>query len=322
MECPTAAVSFARALLALARARASGVLRAQTELGRAELVLECGVVCGATAVPGADRMLGDVLLAGGALDARAHSNAVAELGEAQVPVGAWLVGRGLATRPAVDAALRQQLRERVLRLFDCAWLDYGFERALDGGRPACIDERPATADLVLCALRARARDWSVARCASAIPPGPLCLNALGRELERAALWPEEAVAMALLARGTTLAGLCRATHGSLRALRLTAVLGLLSALGEARANARPYTLLLRKRGQVRARLGAYVLLDLPPGAAPHQARRALHKLAARMHPDTLGPSAPDALRRASNEVLRALLEAERALRATPPRARG
>jgi curved DNA-binding protein CbpA len=57
------------------------------------------------------------------------------------------------------------------------------------------------------------------------------------------------------------------------------------------------------------------LLDLPVDADPADARRALRRLARRVHPDALGPSAPSALRRASSEIMSALIEAERAMRA-------
>jgi len=75
-----------------------------------------------------------------------------------------------------------------------------------------------------------------------------------------------------------------------------------------------YGLLLRKRNQIRQGESPYRLLDLPVGATPYEARKALRQFALQLHPDALGPGVPDALRRASGEVMGALIDAERALR--------
>ena len=65
---------------------------------------------------------------------------------------------------------------------------------------------------------------------------------------------------------------------------------------------------MRRTGDARA------LLDLPAGAEPAAGRRALRRLARNLHPDALGPHAPEALRDASHEVMEALVGAEHALR--------
>ena len=52
------------------------------------------------------------------------------------------------------------------------------------------------------------------------------------------------------------------------------------------------------------------LLDLPEGANGRDARLALRKLVADLHPDRFGEGAPDELRRASGEIVTALVEAE------------
>jgi len=71
-----------------------------------------------------------------------------------------------------------------------------------------------------------------------------------------------------------------------------------------------YPLLLRKRREVRSQASARTLLDLPEGAGERDARRALRKLVRDLHPDRFGDSAPPALRRASGEIVTALVAAE------------
>ena len=96
--------------------------------------------------------------------------------------------------------------------------------------------------------------------------------------------------------------------------RLRAALWL-GALVERREPSRSaYALLLRKHQQLRTRADARTLLELAPEAPASDARRALRKLAARLHPDTLGPAAPDALRALCTELLCALTHAERTVR--------
>jgi hypothetical protein len=101
--------------------------------------------------------------------------------------------------------------------------------------------------------------------------------------------------------------------------RVATLLAILTALGgfspsRARTERGRYGLLVRKRRQIRDGEGPHRLLDLCEGASPDDARKALRRFASQLHPDVLGPSAPDALRRASTEVLSALIDAERCLR--------
>jgi hypothetical protein len=263
-------------------------------------------------VPGAELALGDALLAEGALDVTAHAHAVVRGEEtAGVPIGSWLIERGMTSRPALEAALRRQLRARVTQLFSCERIEYRFETSAPEHDLHCVAEPIASVDLVLCAMRARVHDWPESHALSVLKSPALQLNAAGSAFLRATLWPDEAVVIHLLERGTTLRELRAATGGSLRALRFLAVLALLGASGTREA---PYALLLRKRAQLRQGEGARALLDLPRSADASDARRALRRLARRVHPDALGPSASEALRRASNEVMSALIDAELAVR--------
>jgi hypothetical protein len=76
-----------------------------------------------------------------------------------------------------------------------------------------------------------------------------------------------------------------------------------------------YTLLLRKRAQLRRRANARELLDLPLGAhvSEDAPRRALRRLALHLHPDRLGPDAPESARALSTEVMQALTRAASSL---------
>lgn len=66
--------------------------------------------------------------------------------------------------------------------------------------------------------------------------------------------------------------------------------------------------LLRKRQQLRQHANPGALLDLGPGASRADARRALRRLVRKVHPDRFEPQ----LARASEDVVRALVQAERA----------
>ena len=316
------AVSLARALIALARGRQTGVLRVCTERGECRIAVVEGVLRAASAL-GADEPLGDALVRDGALDVEAHARALRELRALPAPVGRFLLDAGLVSRPALELALRRQLRDRVVRVASCSTLEYAFEAgAAEVGVP-WIEEPMATPDLVLCALRAALSEWPVSALGSVVPEGRLELSALGSALiDSASLWPEEAVASRLLAQGASLLEVLRAVEAGRpvpslrapRALRFVAALSLLAAVVPAGGASGRYSLLVRKRAQMAREVEAHTLLEVGRGADAHEARRALRKLAQSVHPDVMGPDAPEALRRASSEVLAALADAERSLR--------
>jgi len=314
------AVSLARALLSLSRARQTGVLHVATELGGCWLALVGGVPRAASALPGLDDTLGDALVREGALDPAAHHEALQRSERTYGPVGYWLVDAGLVGRPALELALRRQLRDRVLHVFACQSLDYRFEPGAPAPEVPLIEEPVGTADLVLAAMRAQVATWTRARLLATVEPGELRATALGSMLAReAALWPEEAAVAALLAHGTTLERVLEVTRGALRALRLLAAMTLLSAITTGPTRDQRFSLLVRKREQLRHCASPRALLDLPSDAAPAEARRALRRLARSLHPDAFGPHVPEAVRRASSEVLGALIDAEHELRTEAPR---
>jgi hypothetical protein len=313
------AVSLARALLSLSRARQTGVLHVATEIGGCWLVIVDGVPRAASALPGRDDTLGDALVREGALDPHAHHEALRRSERTYGPVGHWLVDAGLVGRPALELALRRQLRDRVLHVFACQTLDYRFELRAPAPDAPLIEEPVGTADLVLAAMRAQVATWTRERLLAAVEPGELRATALGTMLAReAALWPEEAAVTALLAQGTTLERVLQLTGGAPRALRLLAAMSLLSAVAARPTREQRFSLLVRKREQLRHCASPRALLDLPNDAAPAEARRALRRLASRLHPDAFGPHATDAVRRASSEVLGALIDAEHELRTEAP----
>jgi hypothetical protein len=224
------------------------------------------------------------------------------------PVGSWLVDRGLASRPAVELALRRQLRTRLLAVFGWNGLDYRFE---DGGAHVgvpWVSEPMCAADLVLGALRQLVAALPVRVRARLLREAHYELTPLGEcLLAEAALWPEEAALGALLREPAERAALIRHVARSERAAVALCALLLVGGLREANGS---YGLLLRKQGQVRRAESPRALLDLPEHASAHEGRRALRRLARQLHPDRVG----DVAASASNDVMRALLDAERQLR--------
>ena len=315
------AASFGRVLLALSRGRQTGVMCVGGEFGACWIAIDQGVPRAARFADGAPGALGDTLVAQGALDRDGLARTATDERESSAPVGVWLVERGLVTRSAVEIALRGQLRARIVRLFSCRALEYRFEDGVPDAGVPLIEEPMCAEDIVMIALRAHAGAVPEQRIARVIPAHELELTEAGRRLVQcAALWPEETVAASLLRRGATWAAIARATSGSLRALRWVALLSLLGALRPRRAHAGDFALLLRKRAELRDQKAPHALLDVPQDAGPVEARRALRRLAARVHPDRLGEGASAALRRASNEVMSALIDAERTLRTRDARA--
>jgi hypothetical protein len=126
---------------------------------------------------------------------------------------------------------------------------------------------------------------------------------LGAELR-----PEEAAVLFWLRRGVSARALADLPGCGLRGRRFLWMLGLLRAASPKAGGS--YPLLLRKRREVRGQASAHTLLDLPEGAGGRDARLALRKLVRDLHPDRFGDRAPVSLRRASSEIMTALVDAE------------
>lgn len=314
MDTLSDSISLARALVRLSNAKKTGVLRVSGDKKRCEVVIKSGEPCAVTPVPGDDEMLGDLLLRRGKLDWSKHQQALIK-GEAESPVGKWLIESGAAPRTAVESALLEQHRSRLRNLFLWIDLDYQFvEGSTEVGLPLVTDPEPI-GQLIFDFFRQiissdptfqfdednRYIHWRITE--------------IGKVLLRVvALSREESLIVTLLERGCRIDAVYREIVGSERAMLTLRTLRLLGAIVEKHDDLSPYSLLLRKRRQVRNSASPAALLDLPKGASLSQARKALRRLAWQLHPDRFGPDASPALHQASHQVMAALCSAENDLR--------
>ncbi len=302
--------ALARGLLVLARSGQRGVLRVEGPDVTARVDVRDGRVVAMQVSPDDGDSIGEALREAGAWDEAKARAADAPPG---MPLGTWGVRVGATTQAALSHALRRQLRRRVMRLFA---LD-PIELRLSAGRADLgfyeLSEPPTSAELIVSALReqvSREPLWSVRR---RLGDGILVLTPLGRELlEHAVLWPDEQAMLPLLTSGTTVDALVGAARNSGRAQRLLYALRVVGACGPPEPR-EGYAVLLRKTRQLRQGARAAELLDLPATARGRDARRALRRLASAVHPDRFGDGTPDAIQRASHEVMSALLRAQRGL---------
>ena len=310
---PTA-TTVARSLLALSRAHATGTLSVTECDARARIAVVEGTPRAIATTRADGDTLGDRLVRAGVLDQEAHRQALRRAPPAG-PVGDWLVETGAASREDVERALRQQLRRRVALVFRWQGAELRFLR--DGARVGVPHlERPEpAADLVLTVMRGIVADVSLSEALRRLPEGPITLTRLGESLlSRATLCPEEAAMVPPLRARADLAVVLAAAGRSPRAVRTLFALRLLAAVASTSHESRAYGLLLRKQRQLRRAVGAGELLDLGVGARPKEARQALRRLARVVHPDRFGADEAPAVKRASEEVMYALVQAERHLR--------
>lgn len=299
------AAALVRGLLVLARSEESGVLSVESNLARARVGVRRGRVVALRVEPSDGDFLGSALRRMGAWDER-----VVEAPSAAEPVGRWGARVGATTAPAVSLALRKQLQRRVVRLFG---IDPPELRLTVGSADVGVwelDEPPETRELLVGAMRERVAGTALLTARRRLGDGIHVLTPLGRDLlDGAVLWPDERSMLPTLERGGTTSSLIAVSRGSARAQRLLYALRCVGACAppEPRTG---YATLLRKTRQVRTAVRAAELLDLPDGARGPDARRALRKLAAAVHPDRFGTTAPVAIRNASHEVMTALLRAQ------------
>ena len=132
-------------------------------------------------------------------------------------------------------------------------------------------------------------------------------------LAGAELRPEETAVLFWLRRGVLAEHIMTLPGCGLRGTRFLVLLKRLR--GATPRGGGSYPLLLRKRREIRRQASARVLLDLPEGAEGGEARKALRRLVRDLHPDRFGEGVPQALRRASGEIVTALVDAEASIAA-------
>ncbi len=181
--------------------------------------------------------------------------------------------------------------------------------AFEPGHPRQLDDVEPwdTRDLVLAALREAVRPSAVATKRIRGSYWRLTPEA-ERDLEDAALYPEERAMVVVLREGAWGRDALAVAGEGVRAERALLAWHALGWLVSSRRA--DYALLLRKQYELRQRVSHYRLLDLPPDASAAQARRALRRIVRSVHPDRFEP----ALQEPSAKVVRALIAAEASLR--------
>lgn len=304
------AAALTRGLLILARSGQSGALAIVSDRARARVGVQNGRVLAMRIDADEEDTLGATLRAMGAWDEeRARRAGPIPLG---ATVGAWGIEVGATTRAAVSCALRQQLRRRLGRLFAHDPVELRLvSGSCDVGVPS-IEEPPTTAELIVSALRERVSEEPLVAIRRRLGDGLLVLTPIGRELlAGAVLWPEEQAMVPALREGASVDALLETVRGSGRALRMLFALRSIGAC-EPPAPREGYALLLRKTRQLRSGARASELLDLPRGAHGARARQAMRRIASSVHPDRFD-DAPVAIKRASHEVMSAIVRAQRDL---------
>ena len=163
--------------------------------------------------------------------------------------------------------------------------------------------------LALRTMRAAVKGVDVASVRAELGDSVYHLTATGEALFHGAeLGPEETAVLFWLRRGVPAEEVSALPGCGLRGYRFLWMLKLLRAASPRAGGS--YPLLLRKRREVRRHASAHALLDLPEGAGGRDARLALRKLVRDLHPDRFGDGTPPALRRASGEIVTALVGAE------------
>lgn len=325
MDALSAAAPIARFLVALGESKQDGELWLRRRGTPARVSLIGGRI---TSVVGVEcEPLGDLLRARGELGHACHAF---EGAAGAHRIGARLIAVGAASGAAVDRALHMQLVRRLAHLLRSPVRDFKLTPCAPGHPPAApwaVDPCAAVwaALLVLAAElpRAHLRELAEAEVIAPAAASARRADALARVLTNGALevaldalgasallppagapWPTDQVP-----NGRQLPPVLHVLHASLRSL------GAVRGSSGLRPGARTgFALLLRKRRELERKASAQTLLDLPGTSGPEHARRALRRLAGKLHPDRFAAS--DArLEALFTETLAALTLAEHRLRA-------
>jgi hypothetical protein len=204
---------------------------------------------------------------------------------------------------------QRQLLENLLQM--CAWQGLVLRLVQSPIATTCWKLRNPIPGrtLALQTMRVAAKGADTARARSDLADAVYHLTEAGEALFRGAeLRPEETAVLFWLRRGVPAEELATLPGCGLRGYRFLWMLKLLGAASPKGGGS--YPLMLRKRRELRRQASAHALLDLPEGAGGRDARLALRKLVRDLHPDRFGERAPLALRRASGEIVTALVDAE------------
>lgn len=207
------------------------------------------------------------------------------------------------------ATSHRQVFENLLQV--CGWEGLVLRFAQSASAPDWwrLHEPIPAGTVALRTMRAAVRSIDTAKVRSELGDAVYHLTDAGETLcAGAELRPEETSVLFWLRRGVPAEELSALPGCGLAGYRFLWLLKLLG--GAARKGGGSYPLLLRKRLEVRRHASAHALLDLPEGAGGRDARVALRKLVRDLHPDRFGEAAPPALRRASGEIMTALVNAE------------
>ncbi len=304
------ASTLCRVLMTLGRTGATGRLCVDAGGGgQGFLCLLDGCITSVGLEGAESKPLGDVLDACGAWDEARHAEALRHSDVAS-PVGAWLVRNGVSSAASVAAALRAQAVNRMQVM--CGWeaLELSFERGQASGLPQPMFEPLPTPSVILEMLRVWVPRADLVLSCARLTGKSFQLNAAGRALQsqRDILREPEERLLELLGDGTPVEQAVVRSGAGPWGFGFVHALELIVAIEPKSLSA--YPLLLQKRRQIREAASPYTLLDLSPGAGPQEARKALRRLVADLHPDRLGDGVPEALHRVCSEVIRALVAAD------------
>lgn len=208
------------------------------------------------------------------------------------------------------ATSKEQVFERMRQV--CEWDGLVLELAQGAGATAWwkLEEPLPARSVALDALRAAVQSAELPSIEGDLGGGVYELTPTGEMLlVDACLRPEEAAILPWIRCGVRAADVQALPGCGPTAYRFLWLLKLLRAAAP-KAGGSSYPLLLRKRREIRRHASPHTLLDLPEDADGREARLALRRLVRDLHPDRYGDGAPVELRRASGEIVTALLAAE------------
>jgi len=346
MDALRVAGPLARLLLAVGEAGCQGEVAVSQRGRAARLSIAGGRLAAITGVDHAP--LGDTLLALGALHPDSQRGVLAQQASGS-PIGARLIAAGATSSAAVACALEVQLAEGVhaLLCWPATRVELVRPSSLRHARQAHAAtagfDTPAPAAAHAVTIDVAGAVWSALWAIASELPAPisaqlsgssaLLLTGAGRRRVGGLLRAVEAGELGAAARRRAFARGLRPSQidnipAALSAAAVAAALradpgadqhvlrAMLRVLGAAIERPVPedaYGLLLRKHRQLSRNVSASALLDLPEAASAEHARRALRRLAQKLHPDRF--LAGDArLYAVSNVVMGALARAENTLR--------